>query len=260
MSDPLVIVGILWAVLAVAFVLVWVIRRHHGPIDTGPATSFVGSVMGLLLSLVLFFALGHRGTAQSAAQAEATAYTTLFSSMAPLPGEISDPPQHAAVCVMRSIIDDEWPAMQGRDLSGATSTRAAIGQLYAAIEAMPRTSPAVEPWFPTVWNSMIDRAGARDTRLGQGEPQLPLAIWVTLYVGVFIVVMLVGVSERVRGRAAWIGVGASLAIIVTLLVGASAVLDQPYGPVAPIEPDAMRNSLSVVEANQPENSPIIAPC
>ena len=260
MSDPLLIVGVLWAVLAVALVLVWVIRRHHGPIDTGPTSAFVGSAMGLLLSLVLFFALGHRSAAQSAAQAEATAYTTLFSSMAPLPGEVSDPPQHATVCVMRSIVSDEWPAMQAGDLSGVPATQEAIAGLYAAIEALPRTSPAVEPWFPTIWSSMIDRAGARDARLAQGEPQLPLAIWITLYVGVFIVVMLVGLGEKLRTRGAWIGVGAALVIVVTLLVGASAVLDQPYGPVAPIEPDAMRNSLSVVESNQPADSPVIAPC
>ena len=260
MSDPLVIVGVLWAVLAAALALVWVIRRRRGPIDTGPTSAFVGSAMGLLLSLVLFFALGHRSAAQSAAQAEATAYTTLFSSMAPLPGEISDPPQHAAVCVMRSIVADEWPAMQAGDLSGSPATQDAIGTLYAAIEAIPRTAPAVEPWFPTIWSSMVERAGARDARLAQGEPELPLAIWITIYIGVFIVVVLVGVGERLTGRAAWIGVGASLVIVVTLLVGASAVLDQPYGPLAPIEPDAMRNSLSVVESNQPADSPVIAPC
>jgi len=38
------------------------------------------------------------------------------------------------------------------------------------------------------------------------------------------------------------------------------VLDRPYGSLAPIEPDAMRNSLAVVESNQPANSPVIAPC
>lgn len=260
MSNPLVIVAILWAVLAVAFVVVWLVRRRTGTVDTGPAVGFVGSAMGLLLSLVLFFSLGHRSAAQSAAQAEATSYTTLFSSMAPLPGRISDAPQHAAVCVMRSIVDDEWPAMQGGDLSGAPATREAIGALYAAIEALPRTSPAVEPWFPTIWSSMIERAGARDARLAQGETQLPLAIWITIYIGVFLVVVLVGLGERMSGRIAWIGVGAALVITVTILVGAAAVLDQPYGPVAPIEPNAMQNSLSVVQANQPPDSPVIAPC
>jgi hypothetical protein len=260
MSNPLVIIAILWAVLAVALALVWVIRRRSGPIDAGPATAFIGSAMGLLLSLVLFFALGHRSAAQAAVHAEATAYTTLFSSMAPLPGAISDPPQHATVCVMRSIVEDEWPAVRDGDLSGAPATQEAIGRLYAAIEAIPRTSPAVEPWFPTIWSSMIDRAGARDARLARGESELPLAIWITIYVGVFVLVVLVGVGTHITGRAAWIGVGAALVIAITLLVGASAVLDQPYGWVAPIEPDAISNSLALAESNQPANSPVIAPC
>jgi len=260
MSEPLVIIAILWAVLAVALALVWVIRRRSGPIDTGPATAFIGSAIGLLLSLVIFFALGHRTEAQSAAQAEATAFTTLFSSMAPLPGAISDPPQHAAVCAMRSIIDDEWPAMANGATGGSRTTQKAISRLYSAVERIPRDDPAVQPYIDTVWQAMLERAAARDARLAQGTPQVPLAIWLIMWVGAFIVVMLVGLEERLRGRGAWIGVGAALVVTFTMLVGAAAVLDRPYGSVAGVEPGAMRSSLAVVQSNQPANSPVIAPC
>lgn len=260
MTNPWAATLILWAVLAVAFAIVWTVRRRRGPVDTGPTTAFIGGAIGLLLSLVIFFALGHRTEAQSAAQAEATAYTTLFSSMAPLPGAISDPPQHAAVCVMRSTIVDEWPAMADGARGGSPTTQQAISRLYAAIEGIPRDDPAVQPWFDTIWGSMIARASARDARLAQGTPQVPLAIWLIMWVGAFIVVVLVGLEERLAGRGAWIGVGAALVVTFTMLVGATAVLDRPYGGVAGVEPDALRNSLAVVEANQPAGSPVIAPC
>lgn len=260
MAGELGVIALLLAALAAALALVWVIRRRSEPIDTSETVTFIGSAIGLLLSIVMFFALEHRSAAQAAAQAEASAYTALFSSMAPLPGEISDPAQHAAVCVMRSIINDEWPAMRGGDLTGAPATQQAIGQLYAAIEALPRTAPEVEPWFPTIWSTMIERAGARDTRLAQGQSELPLTLWITVYIGSFIVVVLVGISEKLPRRAAWIGVSAALVVAIVLLAGASLVLDRPYGSLAPIEPDAMRNSLAVVESNQPANSPVIAPC
>jgi hypothetical protein len=260
MTEPWAAMLILWAVLAVAFVIVWVVRRNHGPVDTGPTTAFIGGAIGLLLSLVIFFALGHRTEAQSAAQAEATAFTTLFSSMAPLPGAISDPPQHAAVCAMRSIINDEWPAMAGGATGGSPTTQQAISRLYGAIERIPRNDPAVQPYIDTIWGTMLERAAARDARLAQGTPQVPLAIWLIMWVGAFIVVVLVGLEERLTGRGAWIGVGAALVVTFTMLVGATAVLDRPYGNVAGVEPDAMRSSLAVAESNQPANSPVTAPC
>ena len=260
MTNPWAATLILWAVLAVAFAIVWMVRRRRGPVDTGPATAFIGGAIGLLLSLVIFFALGHRTEAQSAAQAEATAFTTLFSSMAPLPGAFSDPPQHAAVCAMRSIIDDEWPTMADGAVGGSPTTQRAISRLYAAIERIPRDDPAVAPYIDTVWGSMLERAAARDARLAQGTPQVPLAIWLIMWIGAFIVVVLVGLEEKLTGRGAWIGVSAALVVTFTMLVAATAVLDRPYGSVAGVEPNALRNSLAVVVANQPANSPVIAPC
>lgn len=251
---------ILWAVIAAAFVVVWLVRRNHGPLDTGASTEFIGIAVGLLLSLVLVFALEHYRDAQVAAQAEATSYTTLFSSMAPLPGAISDPPQHAVVCVMRAIAEEEWPAMAGGDFNGTPGTRAAIAGLYSAVEAIPRENPAVAPYFDTIWNGVLERAGTRDARLAQGATAISPAIWVVIYVGVFVVLVLIGLSENLTNRAAWIGVGAALAVALTALVGVSAILDQPYSDPGAVGPDAMRNSLAVVEASTAPGSPVTAPC
>ena len=62
------------------------------------------------------------------------------------------------------------------------------------------------------------------------------------------------------GRGAWIGVGVALAVVLTMLVGVTAALDNPYGSLAPVGPDAMRNSVGIILAGQPANSPVIAPC
>lgn len=254
------IVIILWVVIATAFATVWLVRRSHGPLDTGASTAFIGSAVGLLLSLVLFFAMGHYRDAQVAAQAEATAYTTLFSSMAPLPGAISDPPQHAVVCVMRATADEEWPAMESGDYDGSPGTRAAIAAMYGAIEDLPRGNPAVAPYFGTIWSSTLARAGARDARLAEGRTAISPAIWVVIYVGVFVVLVLVGLEEKLTGRRAWTGVGAALAVALTALVGVSAILDQPYSDPGAVGPDAIRNSLAVVESSASPGSPVTAPC
>lgn len=253
-------VPLLWAVLAVAFAIVWTVRRRHAPLDTGASTAFIGSALGLLLSLVLFFVMGHHGEAQTAARVEATANSTLFSSMALVPDRYSNPAQHAVICVMQSVADDEWPEMRAGDFSGSDRTRRYTAALYAAIDALPQGDPAVQPYFIGLWNRMLERAAARDARLAQGPPRVPLPIWVVIFTGVLVLVVLIGLQEKLRGRAAWVGVSAALVVVLTMVVGVIAVLDNPYAPIAGVAPDAMRSSLERMRDGQPANSPVIAPC
>ncbi len=81
-----------------------------------------------------------------------------------------------------------------------------------------------------------------------------------IFVGVFVLVILIGVEEKLRGRTAWIGVGAALAVVLTMLIGVTAVLDNPYGALVQVEPSAMQNSIDVILSGQPANSPVIGPC
>lgn len=253
-------VPVLWAVLAAAFAVVWAVRRRRGPLDTGASTAFIGSALGLLLSLVLFFVMGHHGEAQTSARAEATANSTLFSSMALLPDRYSNPAQHAVICLMESIAEDEWPEMRAGDFNGSPLTRQYTAALYGAISTLPKADPAVQPYFVGLWNRMLDRAAARDARLAQGPPRVPMPVWAVIFTAVFVLVVLIGLQERVTGRAPWVGVGAALAVVLTMVVGVIAVLDNPYAPIAPVQPDAMRNSLERMRSGQPANSPVIAPC
>ena len=150
--------------------------------------------------------------------------------------------------------------MAAGDFNGTPGTRTAIAGLYSAVEAMPRENPAVAPYFDTIWNGVLERAGTRDARLAQGATAISPAIWVVIYVGVFVVLVLVGLEEKLTGRRAWIGVGAALAVALTALVGVSVILDQPYSDPGAVGPDAMRNSLAVVEASTAPGSPVTAPC
>jgi hypothetical protein len=252
----------LWCVLALAFVVVWAVRRRTDPIETGASTAFIGGAMGLLLSLVLFFAMGHWSDASSAAQREASITLQLSSSMALLPERLSNPLQHDVVCVMKSVVDDEWPTMARGDRNGDPITQARIGRLYESLRDLRATGANAVPDYQVqqVQTLMLDRAGARDERLSAGLPQVAMPIWAVIFVGVFVLVILIGVEEKLRGRAAWIGVGAALAAVLTMLIGVTAVLDSPYGALVQVEPSAMQNSIDVILSGQPANSPVVAPC
>jgi hypothetical protein len=48
--------------------------------------------------------------------------------------------------------------------------------------------------------------------------------------------------------------------VLTMLIGVTAVLDNPYGALVQVEPSAMQNSIDVILSGQPANSPVIGPC
>ncbi len=54
--------------------------------------------------------------------------------------------------------------------------------------------------------------------------------------------------------------GVALAVVLTMLLGVTAVLDNPYGALVQVEPSAMRNSIDVMPSGPPADSPVIAPC
>src|SRR5437899_1511215 len=118
---------ILWGVIAVAAALGVVVHRRRTP-DEAPeyqsSLTFVGAAYGLLLGLLVVFAVGHYTDVRHEAQAEASTLVALQDTVRIYPSETSDPVRHAVVCYMRSIVHDEWPSMErGKD----TAARRTLG-------------------------------------------------------------------------------------------------------------------------------------
>ena len=110
---------ILWGVIAAAAALGVVGHRRRTP-DEAPeyqsSLTFVGAAYGLLLGLLVVFAVGHYTDVRHEAQGEASTLVALQDTVRVYPPETSDPVRHDVVCYMRSIVHDEWPSMErGKD-------------------------------------------------------------------------------------------------------------------------------------------------
>jgi hypothetical protein len=72
--------------------------------------TFVGSSYGLLLGLLVVFAVGHFNDVQTGSQQEASSLVSLYDTVGVYPTQTSDHIRHDLVCYMRSIVQDEWPS------------------------------------------------------------------------------------------------------------------------------------------------------
>jgi len=114
--------------------------------------------------------------------------------------------------------------------------------------------------------SVYGRAGALITDASQSrqrllfftEPRIPAALWVVIYVGAFLVfLLLVGhYATRPAGRAVALG---SVAVLMTVVISALATLDQPFGIGARVHPEEMTQAIELVLTGE-KNPAILAPC
>jgi hypothetical protein len=87
---------------------------------------------------------------------------------------------------------------------------------------------------------------------------VPPALWGVIYVGAFLVFLLFTAHYlgHPSGRALALG---SVFVLITVLVGLLATLDQPYGLGVRVQPSQMRQAISLVSADE-TNPVVLAPC
>ena len=114
--------------------------------------------------------------------------------------------------------------------------------------------------------SAYGRAGTLITDAGQSrerllfftQPEIPAALWVVIYVGAFLVILLLGVhyATRPSGRVAALG---SVAVLMTVVVGVLGMLDQPFGIGAHVQPDQMQQAVELLLTGE-KNPAILRAC
>ena len=222
------------------------------------ALTFVGAAYGLLLGLLVVFAVGHYTDVRHEAQAEASTLVALQDTVRVYPPETSDPVRHDVVCYMRSIVHDEWPSMErGKD----TPARRTLGfgdRVHADVRNLPIDDQKEGSAYGRANSVITDASQSRQRLLFFTEPRIPAALWVVIYVGAFLVfLLLVGhYATRPAGRIAALG---SVAVLMTVVVSVLATLDQPFGVGARVEPDEMRQAIDLVLTGE-KNPAILRPC
>jgi Protein of unknown function (DUF4239) len=252
---------ILWGVIAVATALGVVVHRRTTR-DEAPeyqsSLTFVGAAYGLLLGLLVVFAVGHYTDVRHESQAEASTLVALQDTVRVYPPETSDRVRHDVVCYMRSIVHDEWPSMERGNDTTARRTLRFGDRVRADVRNLPIDDQKEGSAYGRANSLITDASQSRQRLLFFTEPRIPAALWVVIYVGAFLVILLlVGhYATRPVGRVAALG---SVAVLMTVVVSVLATLDQPFGVGARVHPDEMRQAIDLVLTGE-KNPAILRPC
>lgn len=252
---------ILWGVISAAAALGVVVHRRATR-DEAPeyqsSLTFVGAAYGLLLGLLVAFAVGHYSDVRHESQAESSSLVALYDTVGVYPHETRDPVRHNLVCYMRSIVQDDWPSMERGNQLEARRTLALCDRVRADVRNLPVDDPRQGSASGRAATLITDAGQSRQRLLFFTQPEIPTALWVVIYVGAFLVFLLVVVHYATRPAGRIVALG-SVAVLMTVVVGVLATLDQPFGIGARVHPAQMRQAVDLVLADG-KNPAILGPC
>jgi hypothetical protein len=210
-----------------------------------------------VLAFVIFTVFNSYENGRDASGAEAVAAQQMYSTAGFFPDK-TDELRGEVVCYSRSVIHDEWPAMQHDEESPATQTWA--DSLDTTIQQAEvtgnRQGAALEHWLQLG----EDRQDARRTRVAESKPFVPPFVWLVLILMVVVVVafqcLFADPSATAFGQSvAMASMAATLFAALTMVW----VLDRPFNDRgATITPSRMTASLTIM--SHEENFPTSLPC
>ncbi len=255
---------ILWALVGVALGVAFLVERRRRRKDSdekpeyGVAQSFVASSYGLLLGLLVAFGANHHSDVRARAQDEADAMVALATTIGVYPLSVADPAQHDIICYMRSIRDDDWPSMERGNPLESYRTGKFGDQMRLTISQLPEKGGQEASAYGRAQGVATEATKLREQLLFFTEPRVPAVLWVVIYVGAFLLFLLIALhyAGKPTGRLV------SLAAVVTLLtvvVTVLSMLDQPYGAGARVGPTAMQHAIRDLNF-QNKTTGVYGPC
>jgi hypothetical protein len=252
---------ILWAVIALAVALSVLVHRKRKS-DESPefqvVLGFVGSAYGLLLGLLVVFAVGHYSDTRREAQKEASSLVALWDTLDSYPPETRDAVHHDLICYMRAIVAGDWPAMERGSRLEDPRTLAFGDRVRDGIRGLPLDDERQRSAYGRASSLITDADASRQQLLFFTEPEVPTVLWVLIYVGAFLLVFLLGThyADRPRGRFTALG---SATVLLTVVVVVLTMLDNPFTAGARVQPHSLRDGIDLVSVGG-DRAGVLRPC
>src|SRR5215467_10269371 len=148
--------------------------------------SAAGAGLAVVLAFVIFTVFSSYENGRNAAGQEAVAAQQMYQTAGFFPDK-ADELRGEVICYSRSVIHDDWPAMQHNQESPVTQHW--IDQLITTIQAAQvrgnGQGAALEHWLQL----SEDRQEARRTRIAEGQSFVPEFVWLVLVVMTLTVVL-----------------------------------------------------------------------
>jgi hypothetical protein len=212
------------------------------------AYSVLGTSVAVLTAFVLFTSVQGYRAASDSAREEAVATTQMYRTTVLMPPAVADPLRGELACYGRSVVDDEWTAMNHDDVS--LQVQGWLDRMEATLATFNPTDnrglAAEGQWSA----SDSERRQGRRERLSEAHSALPPLLWLALTLGALCVLAyaLVFADPRAR-RWAQVALIAPITVVLTSALIVILFLNRPYEGSNGIAPTEMRRTLSLMQVD-----------
>ena len=218
--------------------------------DGDRASGVFGVLAGgfaIFAGFIIFLAFTTYDESRVGGETEALSVIQQFETAEFLPPATRDRLSGEIACYARSVVHQEWPAME-RGEGGDTINPWALALFRSMKASDPRTAgeqAAYSKWL----DQTSDREAARNDRLHGAEGIIPSTIWIVLILIALVVfaymLFFADPAEGVLAQAMLMG---SATTVIVLTLAAINALDSPYraGP-GQIQPFAMERTIKLID-------------
>ncbi len=218
--------------------------------------AFVGGAVGILLGLLLSFAVADFDDTKTSIQTMGRSSLTVFSAAESLEAEQRLEVRRDVICSLRSVISDDWSAIGNNERGGSPITTGWILKLNSDVSTVSLNTIQQQLNFPALLDGTTDLTTAREELVMGNSALIPFVVWLVIYFSSFIMTALLAMHLADRKVMARISAGMAWGILAVILF-ALTVLDAPLAPVfgtPSLEPAPIVETLDVLQESFPEKA------
>jgi hypothetical protein len=216
--------------------------------------AFVGGAVGILLGLLLSFAVTDFDDTKSSIQNMGRSSLSIFSAAESLEADQRLEIRRDVICTLRSTIADDWSAIGNNERGGSSVTTHWLLKLNSDVSTTNLATVQQQQNFPGLLAGTSMLTSSREELVMGNSALIPFVVWLVIYFSSFIMSALLAMHLADRKIMARISAGMSWGILAVILF-ALTVLDAPLAPVfgtSSLEPTPVVEALDVLQESFPE--------
>jgi hypothetical protein len=240
------------------------LSRDHTMLDSGwdGAVGYASGAVAFLLGLMLFFSVSNFSTAQNVATDEAIAYAAAFDAAEALPETPREVIQRDLVCTMRATRTGSWVATSNHDLTGDENVTAWFERTTKDVNALDMSSEPSATFASEVRGAVARAGSAHQARLLSSEGELPAAVWVIIYLSIFVLIFMFAMTLFANPLLMTLALSATV-LLTGAAIAALVMFAQPFSdPGIKVQPTAISGVILRLQNANPgpiwDSCPVLA--